>query len=1357
VPKLIWLRRFIVPAIILSVLFVAFVGYYLYWVPNRQRHLDDRGFRYLKTLSDQIRLTLNTYDKMLDNAVDGGVSEDNLQDYLGNVAPQLVAQERSDVDHIIGGDYDDPPKIAIVADEGTHFLYLAFRRNRKHERPRNKPVAYAIRTDLDKLIDGLLGPPDISPFDVVLVAQRSGKVIFQKSLSGIEVAQIKNLDDASGEVKGQATQIDVGMLLPASRLEEVKIAGARYRLYSQPLQIGFLPANPKTDTAKNKPAAAQEGPKANGDAQNSEGKTAEDDSSTWVLCGLVRADRFRSQSQLIPYVYILTLLAVLLLAAVNYPFIRIYLSSPGERLRARDVTITAVFACIVTAVLTFILVDIYYWNYRFGPDADAEMAKLACAIKRNSEGEMIAAFTQLDDLDKDRIEALHKVSASLGPDSDVRVQYSGSHAGTCKPSEACRANLLEDEASFQKYPYLFFVAWNDSKGKQLMKWTTRSRPTPFIPLDDPSVPYFPEVRRAFKDRAEPRTVPRKGIGSQYSPTTGQNITIFWKIIPDISEEDESKNVVVPADKEAFCASLVTQPISLFNSVLPGGFQFAVLTPDGSVVFHSDPTRNLRENFFAETDQNPNLRSRVRMRAEGPVTADYMGHPRRMYVLPMDAANQDGQWTIVVMRDLHLEEVMNLEILSLVSIMFLLYVGAIAVVLVLAYWIGIGQPARIWLWPDSRKAKTYAWIVMANVVAVVLLTAFTRYVTPLVLLRRATFIPAAILFLNLAVLGGRKDSQRSVDQSNSTRWQWTYFGACATLLVAVVVLPCLFFFQAASNFEYKLFVEHTQMQLVADLEQRTLRMQSLYQDVSLGEHQREVFAPPENQHAVELFDPSEEQAGSTGEPTRCRTLRSSEESNQHAVELFDPVKNRPVYSYHEILDTSFCRGDSRSGVLTGDSDLALPDCKGGANPDKNPFLRWISYPYNERAADDRHLAEDKSDLWVWSVKPTGQKGMLQLTMQEREPPVAQAQGTLLKLRVASFWRGFQLPWHDWKWCLGVVVFLAAIYWAVRVNLSRMFLVGLVAPPPAKAFSSGLSPYNLMADLPVNLLIIGPESSKTIEHLLQRDDVQVHETEELLGPIVAVVKVTDGVEASTTLGDQIDRIVRDGRSLVLRNFDCVPDDAGSCAKAYSALIRVHSALGNSIIILSDIDPLLKPSIESSERWRILLRSFVRVEVNPRLPQRVNEDDADYQNRVTAEAYYRWLMSDLSNAEKLVMIQLAQEGVVNPNSEDTVSALMERGMIERRSGLLTVTHIDFGQFLKRAIPGDTVKRWEKQIAGARPPSLQTSLLVLGVGVVAFLVYTQGEVFNTWVTYATGFAASVPKVLQLFRSFRTTDGATS
>jgi hypothetical protein len=154
-----------------------FVGYYLYWVPNRQRHLDDRGFRYLKTLSDQVRLTINTYDKMLDNAVDSGgvttksgaVKEANLKQYLDLVSPELVVPDKGETEHVIGEDYDDPPKIAVKADEGTHFLYLAFSHSETEE-GKSTPVKakLVVRTDLDKLINGLLGPPDLSPFDVVL-------------------------------------------------------------------------------------------------------------------------------------------------------------------------------------------------------------------------------------------------------------------------------------------------------------------------------------------------------------------------------------------------------------------------------------------------------------------------------------------------------------------------------------------------------------------------------------------------------------------------------------------------------------------------------------------------------------------------------------------------------------------------------------------------------------------------------------------------------------------------------------------------------------------------------------------------------------------------------------------------------------------------------------------------------------------------------------------------------------------------------------------------------------------------------------------------------------------------------------
>ncbi len=142
-PKPRWLRSLIVPASILSILFVAFIGYYMYWVPSRQRLLDDRGFRYLKTLSDQIRLSLNTYDKMMDNAVNSGhhrassedskslnegVTRKNLEKFLTNVAPQLTLAEDAEIELTLSARMVTTThrKSPIKADEGTHFLYFAF-------------------------------------------------------------------------------------------------------------------------------------------------------------------------------------------------------------------------------------------------------------------------------------------------------------------------------------------------------------------------------------------------------------------------------------------------------------------------------------------------------------------------------------------------------------------------------------------------------------------------------------------------------------------------------------------------------------------------------------------------------------------------------------------------------------------------------------------------------------------------------------------------------------------------------------------------------------------------------------------------------------------------------------------------------------------------------------------------------------------------------------------------------------------------------------------------------------------------------------------------------------------------------
>jgi len=1117
---LVRLRSFFIPATIGLILMSAAGWYSLFWLPSQHRYLDDRNFRILKTLSDQIRLSINGFDKMMDNAADSGITSETLQPYLNNVASQLEKPDESESKTAVGDDYGDPPKMAVAADEGTHFLYLAFKRDAR--------ARYAIRTDLDRLIDKLSPPAIRCPFDALVIAQSDGTVIYQKSLSGIVMARINTLDDASGETKpGKSdTQITLDSLSQSSRLEQVKIAGARYRLYGQPLQLSFAPADPSGKAARNTPTGAIPKP--------------------WILCGLVRADRFRSESQAISYRYILWLSAAILLAITSYPFLRLHVSSPAERLRASDVISIAVSTCFAAATLTFVLLDLKFWQNQFNHSVDDQMQKLAAAIDSNFENEKNKAFGQLQNFYAENSHktnalraALHEAQAHTGE----RLQLTQSGAG-CNPPWACKVELRSDSDPavarlLENYPYLHYVNWSDYQGKQRVKWTTRKSVTPFLNLNDPSVPYYPAIKTAFQNQGNSGAVPTEGIGSQYSPNTGDNITIFWRLL-DADGNATSGKVDSKAARKLFCASLVTKPISVFDPVLPGGFQFAVIGPDGTVVFHSDHTRNLRENFFAETDQNQDVHSRVAMRAAGSLVTNYMGRPNRLYLRPMNA-NQDELWTVVVFRELHPEETMNLETLSLASIMFFLYAGTLAFLFGLAHWMRRGRVSGSWLWPDSHKAGTYRLLAVINVLVALLFFFISDLPSSFAVLLSCIFIPVSTLVFNLVMLSRQDDGVGYLERRSeaaSSRWQLGYVGTCAALLTIVAVLPCLSFFKVAFDFEQKLFVESSQLKLAQDIEQRAERLRVRYQGIEMGRYTRKLLATPEE-------------------------------------------KTTPYFSYHETLDTTINSAREYDTTLQRDDSAHCSLTDAVSRQHCVEFLLISFSPlYNQVAADTRYLAEvGSSGMWTWSSSFS--PGKVVLTKLEPGQRV---------LRISSPVTPIAIPWASGQWWVSAVVFMAALSWFVCSTLRGMFLLDLIEP-------------------------------LEINH---------------------------------------------------RSIECDP--------------KVHHCL----------------------------------------------------------------FSRRSKIEKLVLVHLAQEQLVNPNCRQIIRKLISEGLVEKRRGLLAITDPSFANFLKRAVTPEIIQRWERQEAGVRFTSLRTSLLVIGVGVAAFLIYTQGNVFSTWVTYMTGLAASVPVFLRLFEIFR-------
>lgn len=1229
----------------------------------------------MTTLCEQISASINNFDKMMDNASDTGVTDETLKSYLKAVAPQLTRLDFEDR-RVLGDSYGDPPNITVLPDEGTHFLYFAFLR------AQNK-TEYAVRTDLDELIRRVLPPDNRNPFDVVLLAQGDGTVIFQKSAPGLAVARIEALEDTSEGTKAGKNELEVkppsqSGKFSFSRFSEIKLAGARYRLYSQPLPISLPLIDPKKKSKENNFAQPRH----------------------WVLCGLVRAEAFRSESQSISYTYLVWLSVAILLVVAAYPFLKLRVASSSERLRASDVIVTAVFACVAAATLSFTLLDIYYLRSDFDQlRPEGPMRKLAEDIDTNFRNERDSAFKQLADFNNEGVlgKALGKVQIS----SQRHPRFTGDEGG-CEPSWACRTRIFDKigPGHAPDYPFLDFASWSDSNGDQRIKWSTRAHVTPFFNLDDPSITYYPAVRKAFAFGSSrgPTSVPVNGIGSQYSPNTGDYITVFWQLL-DIdgnrAPEKTSTNV--------FCASVVTQLISVVGPVMPAEFQFAIIKPDGTVIFHSDPTRNLRENFFAETDQNQEVRSRVLTRAKGPLVANYMGRGHRLYIYPM-AHIPNELWTVIVFRDLRVEETMNLEVLSLASILFILYALMMALALLLVRRSERGNAMGSWLWPDSRNAGAYRSLVIVNFAAILLLLALPKLPEVLALLLCVVGVSAGALVINRVVLQRQAEHPRSEDvpEENPSRWQIGYFSTISTLLAVVAVLPCLSFFKVAWDFEHRLLIERSQLRLAADRDNWTEHLRTRYLGVG-----RNVV-----QEILTEVDGADE-------------------------------KSKPYFSYdRSFLNTTIDRLEEPTPPLQEVSCGLGTACSQQRLVDS--FLSTISPLYNEIAYDGRFLTEASLASPTWSSAPsTSSKGKEELKLTKQEPDK--------KARtITSWWTPLNVPWSDWNWWLGTLAFTAALFLLVRFSLRKIFLLDLSAPDGEQSQPAVLDASSLITNLRVNMVVIGRDSSPTIVSLVGREEVQAHDLYEMLKAPMAKAATQDGDSvAVNAASDHVDKIVQDGRPVVFYNFERGLDDPASNQQVLSTLERVLSLLHKPVVIASKVDPAVKSSGDEREQWQELLQSFVRIDLISGHTQRSDETSEQFELRISEEGYYNWLFSGRSEAQKLVLIQLAQEKLVNPNSRHEVRELMREGLVVRACGMLAIRDLRFMQFLKGTISHDIIKEWESRGAG-RSNTLRTFLLVTGAAVLMFIFWTQGAVVNTWITYATGIAASIPALLKAFELLR-------
>jgi hypothetical protein len=662
--------------LIITVAAVVFAGaaYYAFY-RSQVIYYTGRNLRLISTLTDQIRGRAGMYSNFFRDGV---------------ALPEAKILAHNKVDEVLTGIEETP--------RGWRFRL----------QDKNDPKTGG-NLPLDLLLKPIFARRVSSAFDMVLLADTNGQILFSlrtppppSSLLGNEdgfddgdddldvraAAFVRNQLrakkeresgaalsiaklDALYEKKGwrEYAPLKPASLLVSTRQTRVLLGDDEYLLFTQPYTLAY------------------------GDA-SIVGKTKQ-----LIVCGLVAAPRFRYSVTAVSVSIVFIAVGIALLVLCCWPFLRIALIHPSEELTLTDVALLAVCTVVGACVLTLGVLDIFAYH----------------TLARQTD-EQLEQFSQRIVTDFS-LNVKRAIGVLAGADQIVAAPP----ADTEKMSRPLPA-VLTAPSVVSDYPYVDALLWMDRNGKQLVRFTSGTQ-TP-APLTDSS------YRQYFRDALKGRTW-----------TVGDKAYVLEWVRSRATGEVRAVLAQQTTRGAAAVVALSTDLIDLTYPVRPPGVQFAIIEENGEVVYHSDTERIGYENFFAETDRNRDLRSAVLARHATTVEASYWGEDQSMFVRPLDGS----PWTLVTFRAKRLARVLNVEV-ALLTLVLLLLAATPYIVLYIVTLIAVPRYRAPSIWPDEPRRLDYLRLCIIYL-ALLLLFGLTTYV-----LKPWSAFYAVLLIPAIATLG-----------------------------------------------------------------------------------------------------------------------------------------------------------------------------------------------------------------------------------------------------------------------------------------------------------------------------------------------------------------------------------------------------------------------------------------------------------------------------------------------------------------------------------------------------------------------------------------------------------------------------
>ncbi len=657
------------------------------------------------------------------------------------------------------------------------------------------------RFDLQPLLDELV-PPET--FANVFVADEQGNVIVHRADK--ERSNDTRFEQLAGLLRPEPSPVAQGAPPQPAELgrqtgplweqlplrKTVRLGDIDYYLYAQAVPIDSKSRNgtlPDSDTGRLK----------------------------LIVAGLVPVSEVLWSALTIPHGVSLTLIFMSFALTFTLPLIKLATMGPRDRLGLTDALGCMLFSMMGTALLTF-TIGSWALHDQVKSAADSKLTLAAKAIKDNFEQELKSLTEKLKDLRR-------KPRSSSAGDKCVED----------KENRACfgmpRGVPLDD-------PEVLTTIWVDPLGDIRNLETIRRTSVVSSNIRERDF-----VKNVWAEKlSHPGSEPEFGFSIQpiYAWDDGEFGTMLAtkvKVLPDEMQKNPPLSNEISADE--YVVAIRTRMQSLVNTVVPVGYGYAVIDTEGKVLYASDKSRNLRENLFIETDNDPPLTNMVRAQTSGTIRVNYRG---RAHVMHSSKLHESLPWTLVVYRDTRWLDWVTDQALFFGVALFTIYSfiillgGLFAIVIFQSVRSGEGG----WMWPADGRPRTYEELMVVNILfllVAILVFYLLSEAHPLLVSFGVVFLSCLAMGLMVVALKAidgkvRVDMNKECGERGalSPHTRWAYSGLATTAILLLAAMPSGVFLTVGFQRALSLYESHAGNEFRKQIEERKEESLRWYQHI-----------------------------------------------------------------------------------------------------------------------------------------------------------------------------------------------------------------------------------------------------------------------------------------------------------------------------------------------------------------------------------------------------------------------------------------------------------------------------------------------------------------------------------------------